>query len=116
MIKQELAPWTNRVHADDLVSIIIAAMEHDHPSEVYNVTDGQAGNMTDYFNRVAEAAGLPLPPLIDLDQAKKQLSPGMLSYLGESRRISNEKMLRELGVVLQYPTLDSGLRAIFHSP
>ena len=26
---------------------------------LYNVSDGQPGNMTDYFNRVADLAGLP---------------------------------------------------------
>ena len=37
----------------------------------------------------------------------------MLSYLRESRRIDNRKMLQQLGVRLRYPTLDSGLPACF---
>jgi hypothetical protein len=33
----------------------------------------------------------------------------MLSYLGESRRLSNRRLIEELGAVLRYPTLAQGL-------
>jgi len=80
--------------------------------EIYNVSDGHPGNMTDYFNQVADFAGLPRPEQISLQQAQQQLSAGMLSYLKESRRLDNRKMLQQLGVVLRYPTLELGLKAI----
>jgi hypothetical protein len=67
--------------------------------------------MRDYFDRVADAYGLPQAPLISLEEARKTLSPGMLSYLGESRRLDNGKMRRELAVELRYPDLTSGLAA-----
>jgi hypothetical protein len=67
--------------------------------------------MTDYFFRIAAHARLPRPPTISIDDAENRLSPGMMSYMRESRRLSNRKLLDELGVVLQYPTLDAGLRA-----
>jgi hypothetical protein len=67
--------------------------------------------MTCYFNRVADFLGLPRPPVIPLAQAQQQLSPGMLSYLKESRRLSNRKLLEELGVELDYPDLQKGLAA-----
>jgi hypothetical protein len=35
----------------------------------------------------------------------------MLSYLGESRRLSNRKLIEALGVRLRYPTLEEGLPA-----
>jgi hypothetical protein len=69
--------------------------------------------MTDYFNRVADLAGLEPPPVISLQQACEQLSPGLLSYLGESRRLSNRRMHEELQVELRYPTLAEGLPACF---
>jgi hypothetical protein len=37
----------------------------------------------------------------------------MLTFLNDSRRMSNTKMLDELAVELQYPDLDTGLRACF---
>ena len=39
------------------------------------------------------------------------MSEGMLSYLSESKRISNRRMREELGVEPKYPDLDSGLAA-----
>jgi hypothetical protein len=67
--------------------------------------------MADYFNRVADLAGLPRPPVLRLADAQGRLSEGLLSYLRESRRLDNGRLLRELGVTLRYPTLDAGLPA-----
>ncbi len=113
MVAEADAPWTNRIHVDDLVETCLRGMQRGVDGEVYNACDGHPGNMTDYFNRVADFAGLPRPPLVDLDQAGATLSPGMLSYLAESRRLSNRKLREQLGVVLRYPTLDEGLPACF---
>lgn len=113
MIAEKHAPWTNRIHADDLVQVCLAAMARGCDGEVYNVCDGAPGNMTNYFNRVADLAGLQRPPLIDAEQALDALSPGLLSYLSESRRISNQKMLDQLGVKLHYPSLEEGLPSCF---
>jgi nucleoside-diphosphate-sugar epimerase len=113
MIAEKEAPWTNRIHADDLVQVCLAAMARGIDGEVYNVCDGTPGNMTNYFNRVADIAGLQRPPLIDPEQALDTLSPGLLSYLSESRRISNQKMLDQLGVKLRYPSLEDGLPSCF---
>ncbi len=106
------APCSNRIHADDLAQICLAAAVHGKGGEVYNVADSDSCTMSEYFIAVAEAFNLPKPKEISWAEARQQLSPGMLSYLQESRRIDNRKMLKELGVVLQYPTLTDGLRSI----
>ena len=77
------------------------------------MSDGHPSTMTDYFNRVADLAGLPRPPLITLAQGEAQLSLGMRGYMQESRRLCNDKVLRELGVSLRYPDLDRGLATCF---
>ena len=113
MIPAAQSPWTNRIHVDDLARICFALIKNGKDGEIYNVTDGNPGKMSDYFNRIADYAGMPRPPVIDIAEAEGQLSAGMLSYLRESRRISNRKMLDDLEVELAYPTLDDGLSAIF---
>ncbi|MGB5306624.1 MAG: SDR family oxidoreductase [Gammaproteobacteria bacterium] len=113
VLREADAPYTNRIHADDLVSICVAAMHCGSHDTFFNVSDGNPGNMTDYFFRVADAAGLPRPPTVTRAQAQQLLSPGMLSFLQDSRRMDNRKMLRELGVTLEYTSLDAGLRACF---
>jgi hypothetical protein len=72
--------------------------------------------MTDYFLRVADAAGLPRPALLPLNEAAGKLSPGMMSYLAESRRLCNRRLLEELGLRLRYPNLAAGLLSCFPLP
>lgn len=109
MLHEELSPQTNRIHADDLAQVCVAAAGTKAEGEIYNVSDGTNSNMTEYFNTIADHFDLPRPPLVDWDEAEKTISKGMLSYLKESRRLDNSKMLNELGVELKYPTLKDGL-------
>jgi len=109
LVRPEEAPWSNRIHADDLVSACIAAMGHGADGAIYNACDGHPSTMTDYFFQVADAAGLPHPPVLSLTEAREQLSPGMLSYMRESRRLSNRRLVEDLGVELRYPALAQGL-------
>ena len=111
LLREDESPFSNRIHVDDLVSAAAAAMARGADGAVYNACDGHPTTMTDYFLRVAALAGLPPPPLVTLDEARRTLSPGMLSYLGESRRLSNRRLREELGVALRYPTLAEGLPA-----
>ncbi len=109
MIHEHLAPTTNRIHADDLAQACMAAAKKGRAGRIYNISDGTQSNMTEYFNTIADYFGLPRPPTLDWSEAEKQLSPGMLSYLRESRQLDNRRMLEELGVQLQYPNLQRGL-------
>lgn len=111
MVAASEAPWTNRIHVDDLVAVCEAAMATGRDGEVYNVSDGHPGNMRDYFDRVADLCDLPRAPLVRLAEAEGRLSVGLMSYLAESRRLDNAKMLDELGVRLRYPDLERGLAA-----
>ena len=113
VLRETEAPYTNRIHADDLAAICVAAMQSTHCNQVYNVSDGHPGNMTDYFFRVADAAGLPRPPQVSREEAASVLSAGMLSFLNDSRRMDNSKLLHELGVELRDPGLDAGLKQCF---
>lgn len=109
ILKEAESPFTNRIHQNDLAQICVAAAERGKAGEVYNVSDGQPSTMSRYFKDIAVAYGLPLPPEVSLVEAQKVMSAGMLSYLKESRRLDNRKLVEELGVVLGYPNLEVGL-------
>ena len=111
MVSEAEAPWTNRIHIEDLVNTCEAAMSSGRDGECYNVSDGRPGNMRDYFDCVADVFGLPRAPMISLTEGRDRLSAGLLSYLGESRRLDNRKMIEDLGISLRYPDLVSGLAA-----
>lgn len=112
VLREEECGYTNRIHVEDLVDICMAAAGQGRGVEIYNVSDGHPGTMTSYFNAVADALRLPRPPVITLTQAQQQLTPAMLSYLTESRRLDNHKLLEELGITLRYPDLAAGLQAL----
>jgi len=109
ILKESESPFTNRIHQNDLVQVCIAAAERGKAGEVYNVSDGEPSNMSRYFKDIARVYDLSMPPEVSLAEAQKVISAGMLSYLSESRRLDNSKMVEELGVVLKFPSLDVGL-------
>jgi len=104
------APYTNRIHVDDLATACRTALASG--SGTYNVADDQPTTATAYFYRVADRAGLPRPPCVGMAAAPEVLSPMMLSFLRESRRLDNRRLRKELGVRLQYPDLESGLASL----
>ncbi len=102
--------YTNHIHADDLARIICAAIRYGKSGRIYNATDDTQMKMGDYFDLVADHFNLPHPPRIPRDQAAGRISPGMLSFMNESRRINNMRMKKELHVRLRYPTVVAGVR------
>jgi nucleoside-diphosphate-sugar epimerase len=111
LLRLEESPPTNRIHADDLAQVCVAAAGKGAAGEIFNVSDGQPGTMTEYFLAIAECVGLPRPLQISMAEAREVMTPLMLSYLTESRRMDNRRMLNRLGVKLRYPTLAEGLKA-----
>lgn len=110
VLDESISPYSNRVHVADLVSACIAASQRGQG--IFNITDGNPTTMTDYFNQVALAVNLPLPPTLSREQATQQLSPEMNSYLAESKRINNQKMQQELQIIPKYPNLQVGLSEV----
>ena len=113
VLREAESPYSNRIHADDLAQVCLAAARRGRGNAVYNVSDGHPTTMTDFFLRVAEVLGIPRPPAVSLEEARQRMGEGMLSYLAESRRIDNRRMREELGVELMYPDLAAGLASCF---
>ena len=101
----------NRIHVDDLVAAIVAAIDRPAAEGVFNVTDGDPSSTTVYLQETARAAGLPAPGLVSRAEAVQRIAPGMLAYLLESRRVDNARMRDELGVQPRYTTVQAGVRA-----
>lgn len=111
VLREDEAPYSNRIHVDDLVEVCLAAMERGRPGEAYNVADGTPTTMSHYFTLLAGLIGAEAPPAIGWKEAEELLPPGLLSFLRENRRIDTTRMRDELGVQLRYPDLAEGLRA-----
>lgn len=103
--------YTNHIHADDLARACVAALVRGLPQRVVHASDDTEMKMGDYFDLAADIAGLPRPPRVARGEAAGVLSPMQLSFMGESRRLVNRRLKRELRLRLRYPTVREGLRA-----
>jgi len=110
-IRSAEAGVSNRIHVDDLVAACVAVAQNGEARGVYNVTDGNSMSSTDFMRRVAAIANLPAPREISRDEARATMSAERMSFLDESRRVSNQRLINELGLRLRYADVDSGIRA-----
>jgi nucleoside-diphosphate-sugar epimerase len=101
--------YTNHIHANDLAAACARALDEDAPVGIYNASDDSELKMGEWFDLVADRAGLPRPPRVARAEAKTLLPPELLSFMRESRRLVNTRLKRELGVALRYPTVREGL-------
>ena len=100
----------SRVHVDDIVSGVVAAIIGDGPAGAYNLAD----NLPAGHNAVTEEAcrllGVEPPPLQTMDEAG--LSEMARGFYAENRRVANGKAKRVLGWAPLHPTYREGLAAI----
>jgi nucleoside-diphosphate-sugar epimerase len=95
--------YTNHIQADDLARIVALALFRARPGRVYHATDDTRLKMGDYFDAVADAFHMARPPRLERAALRAAVSPMLLSFMSESRRLDNTRMRRELGVRLRYP-------------
>jgi nucleoside-diphosphate-sugar epimerase len=104
--------YFNRIHVFDIAQAIDAAFRMS-ANGVFNVTDNLPTAQGVPVVYAATLMKVPPPPEIGFAEAAKAMSPMALSFYGESKRVRNEKLKRELGVALRYRTYREGLRALF---
>ncbi|MBL79908.1 MAG: NAD(P)-dependent oxidoreductase [Nitrosomonadaceae bacterium] len=101
--------YTNSIHANDLVYIIFAALRYAKPGRVYNACDDSNLKMGEYFDLIADSFSMPRPPRIARANAHEHISNSMLSFMEESRRLTNTRIKNELYIELHYPTVAQGI-------
>ena len=103
--------FTNHIHADDLARACLLALWRGRPQRAIHVSDDSDLRMGDYFDLAADLMGLPRPPRVPRRDAEDHLPLMLLSFMSESRRLSNTRMKKELRLKLLYPTVTEGLQA-----
>lgn len=111
VIREADASPGNRIHVDDLVRVCVATLDPAAPGGIYNVADGSGESSGTFFRRIAKAAGLPEPPAISRQEARRQMSPMRYSFLAESRRLDTRRLRQALAVELAYDDPAAGIRA-----
>ncbi len=101
----------NRIHVDDIAQAIDAALARQ-ASGIFNLADDEPTPAGEPLAFAAALLGVAPPPEVRFADAAPSMSPMGLSFWQECRRVNNDKLKRELGVSLRYPTYREGLRAL----
>ena len=99
----------SRVHVSDIAQTLVASMRQPNAGRCYNVCDDLPAPPAEVVEYAAELLGLAPPPAIAFEDA--ELSPMAQSFYAENKRLRNDRIKAELGVVLKYPTYKQGLQA-----
>jgi nucleoside-diphosphate-sugar epimerase len=100
----------NRIHVADIAAVVEASLARPRPGGIYNVTDNEPAPPQDVVAFAAKLCGLEPPAEIPYERA--ELSPMARSFYSENRRVRNDLIREELGVILTYPTYREGLTAL----
>lgn len=100
----------SRIHVEDIAEALAASMARPDPGAIYNVCDDDPAPPEDVLAHAARLLGLPPPPEVPYESA--EMSPMARSFYAESKRVRNDRIKRDLGVRLHFPTYREGLAAI----
>lgn len=100
----------NRIHVDDIAAVLEQAMAGRGRETIYNLADDEPAPPEDVIAYAATLLGMPLPPAVAFADA--QMSDMARSFYGENKRVRNDRIKTDLGVVLRYPTYREGLASI----
>ncbi len=100
----------SRIHVEDIAQVLMASIDTPAPIGIYNVCDDDPAPPQDVIAHAATLLGLPMPPAVPFDQA--DMTPMARSFYGDSKRVRNDRIKRDLGVTLLYPDYRSGLAAL----
>ena len=94
----------NMIHRDDLIGIIIAALERGTPGEIYNAADNAPASQLEFFTWLAAELKQPLPPKVAAD-AEVWRKRGVTN-----KCVSNAKLRAELKYEFRFPDFRAGYK------
>ena len=104
--------YTNHIQANDLAHACWLALWRGPTQRAINTSDDTQMKMAEYMDWAADHFGLARPTRISLEQALRELPPLQLSFMQESRRLTNQRLKKELRFRLKYPTIEDGLKGL----
>ena len=96
--------WSNRIHVDDIVSALMAAMETPRPGRIVNLADDEPLPHADHATELARLIDAPKPRVLSEQEGERDLSPMALEFFRDDKRISNRLLHDELLPALKYPS------------
>jgi len=101
--------YSSRIHVDDIVAAVMAAMNAPRPGRILNLADDEPLPHARYVAELVRMLGAPTPVMLTPEEGARQLSPAMVNFFGDNKRMSNRLLHRELLPKLKYPSFRTGL-------
>ncbi|MDQ6976577.1 MAG: SDR family NAD(P)-dependent oxidoreductase, partial [Ghiorsea sp.] len=105
------AHYSNRIHVDDIVAALVAAMFKPQPRRIINLSDDKPCSHQDYVCQLAKVIGAPAPIILTPEQAEQEMSSAYLDFFRDNKRISNRKLHQQLRSKLTYPSFIDAFRS-----
>ena len=93
--------FLNMIHRDDVVGCIIAALSHGKAGQIYNAVDDEPVSQRQFFEWLAQTLGGEIPTAAATASQNRKRSVS-------NKRVSNQKLKKELGYTFKYPTFREG--------
>jgi len=104
--------FSNRVHVDDIVQTLMAAMAAPKRGRVMNVSDDLPLPHAEYVRELVQMIGCDPAQQLSEGEAKQHCSPRYLAFFQDNKRISNRRLHRELLVDLRYPSFRKAMPSL----
>ena len=100
----------NRVHIDDLCKILYRSINSPRLGRVYNIADNEPSTSEEFISEAARLLSYSEPERVNISDAN--LSGMALSFYADSKRVSNKKIVKDLGYTFKYPSFKEGLKSL----
>ncbi|MFQ5581848.1 MAG: SDR family oxidoreductase [Mariprofundaceae bacterium] len=103
-VRWQTPHFSSRIHVDDIVAALIAAMGKPRPGRIVNLADDMPLPHDEYVSELAAMIDAPAPILLSPEEGQAQLAPAALDFFRDNKRVANRLLHRELLPVLKYPS------------
>ncbi|OIQ03837.1 MAG: NAD(P)-dependent oxidoreductase [Zetaproteobacteria bacterium CG06_land_8_20_14_3_00_59_53] len=104
--------YSNRIHVDDIVGALMAAMQAPRAGRIVNLADDEPMPHAEYVTQLARLIDAPQPILLTPEEGEAQLPPSVLEFFRDNKRVSNRLLHAELLPELAYPGFRAGLASL----
>lgn len=95
--------YLNMIHRDDVIGVIICALENGKPGQIYNAVDDEPVTILHFYRWLADTLNRPMPPREP--QCDQAVNPNRTPT---NKRVLNRKLKMELGYSFKFPTFREG--------
>ncbi|GAV20878.1 NAD dependent epimerase/dehydratase family protein [Mariprofundus micogutta] len=104
--------WSSRIHVDDIVAALMAAMQRQRAGRIVNLADDEPLPHVEYVTELAGMIGAPSPVILSPEEGARELSPMALEFFRDNKRVSNRCLHRELLPELHYPSFRDAVETL----